>query len=419
MKRLNEVSFKVGDIILTTATAVVSKAIRAATHSDISHAMIYVEDHSVIDATGDGVHARNTQRLFFEDDSSVYGLRLREGLSVEQSRGICTFVRAQIGTQYSAKEAIRTAFGGARAWSRKQFCSRLVAQAYASVGINLVEDPNFCAPADIKDSPALIEVQATTVPVTEKEAARWEGQEDNLPQMMATATNTILDGMRTKNKEIQNFDDLNLHLAAHPEDDEYVCQLLETSGYLTIWSVNKEKNPWQYDLRLMAAFVTTGAQLEDYCRNVLLNELAGPNRYTSNRGGYAQLWKQFGLQSFGMMMELYEVLATLHRTRVSVATRWLQANGLFVPEAEPWLRPHTPEWFAALEVWDPIQAATTRAAIEAAGHSDVCSICGDISANDYRAEEGARPPSGVDTLRLCDDCLEIRREMGEPFRRLA
>jgi hypothetical protein len=46
MKRLNEASLKVGDIILTTTTATVSKAIRTATRSDISHAMIYVQDRS-------------------------------------------------------------------------------------------------------------------------------------------------------------------------------------------------------------------------------------------------------------------------------------------------------------------------------------------------------------------------------------
>jgi hypothetical protein len=59
MKRLNDASLKLGDIVLTTTTAAVSKAIRAATRSDISHAMVYVEDRSVIDATAEGVQARN------------------------------------------------------------------------------------------------------------------------------------------------------------------------------------------------------------------------------------------------------------------------------------------------------------------------------------------------------------------------
>src|SRR5690606_28294868 len=67
MKRLNATVLVPGDIILTTTTAAASRAIRVATRSDISHAMVYVQNCSVIDATGEGVHARNTQRIFFEE----------------------------------------------------------------------------------------------------------------------------------------------------------------------------------------------------------------------------------------------------------------------------------------------------------------------------------------------------------------
>jgi hypothetical protein len=63
MKKLSESSLKVRDIILTTTTAAVSKAIRTATRSGISHAMIYVADHSVIDATAEGVHPAPLRRL--------------------------------------------------------------------------------------------------------------------------------------------------------------------------------------------------------------------------------------------------------------------------------------------------------------------------------------------------------------------
>jgi hypothetical protein len=129
VKKLNELSPKVGDIILTTTTAAVGKVIRATTKSDISHAMIYVESHSVIDVTANGVQACNTRRLFFEDDCSVYVLRPRDDLPADNVKAVCTYVRAQVGTQYATKEAIRSAIGGARHWTCKQFCSRLVAQA--------------------------------------------------------------------------------------------------------------------------------------------------------------------------------------------------------------------------------------------------------------------------------------------------
>jgi hypothetical protein len=415
MKKLREEALKTGDIILTTTTAAVSKAIRLATKSDISHAMIYVHDHSVIDATAEGVQARSTQRLFFEDYCSVHVLRLRRDLPADQVKAVCNYVRAQVGAQYATKEALRTALRGARQWTRKQFCSRLVAQAYASVGLMLVDDPNFCSPAELKDSPLLIEVQNATVAVSAEDAAVWEGRDD-IPQLMRDAVNAILDGARTKNKDIQNFDDLHRHLMAHPVDDEYFCDLLRTSGYLTVWKIEKKKNPWQYDIDLMPGF-SAGAPpgIEEYCWSVVSGEVDGPNRFVVNRGRYVLFAKQYGLRFFQITAELYEHLAALHRARLQVATRWLEARELLKPtETEP-LRPHTPEWFEALEVWNPAQAEHTRKIIQLAGDPNVCSICGDDPASDYRLEEGYRPAAGVDTLRLCDDCLRIRRAGDEPF----
>jgi hypothetical protein len=333
-------------------------------------------------------------------------------LSDEQLLVVHNFLRGKIGTQYSTREAIQTVLGGARQWSKKQFCSRLVAQAFASSGIKLVDDPNFCSPIELKDSPFLVEVPDARVVVTAEEAALWEGFED-VPQMMRDAINAVLDGARAKNKHIQTFDDLHRHLVEHPEDDDYLCQLLETSGYLSVWLIEKDKNLWQYDLDLMRAAPAAG--IEDYCWSVLANEDAGPNRYVVNRGGYALFSRQFGLRFFHVMAELYDLLATLHLTRVEVATRWLQVNQRLVPAAKPHLRPHTPEWFTALEVWDPPKAAMTRKVIKLAGSPDVCSICGDDPAKDYRLEEAHRPAGGVDTLRLCDDCLAIRIGGGEPF----
>ncbi|MBI4995964.1 MAG: hypothetical protein HZC22_03515 [Rhodocyclales bacterium] len=415
MKRLNDSTLQVGDIILTTTTAKVSKTIRVATKSDVSHAMVYVEKHSVIDATTEGVQARNTQRLIFGDECAVHALRLRGGLSAADVQAICNFARGQVGTQYSAKEAVRTAMWGTpRTKTRKQFCSRLAAQAYASVGIQLVDDPDYCTPVELKNSVLLREVEAVTVPVTAEEAAAWERHPDK-PQMMRDTINAVLEGARRKNKQIQNFDDLHAHLAHYPEDDAYMCDILEQSGYLTLWRVEQVTNPWQYDLALMEA-ASRSIEMADYCRDVLANEMGGPTRYIVNRGSYTAFSKQFGLRFFELMSELYTILATLHHRRVEVATHWLQAHGLQPLTAAPGvLQPHTPAWFEALTLWDPMQAEMARAAIAAAGHVDVCSVCGDDPARDYRLAEANRPPAGVDTLRLCDDCLAIRQTMGEPY----
>jgi hypothetical protein len=164
---------------------------------DLPKKILHLRSRSVIDATGEGVHARNTQRLFFDNECSIHVLRLRAGISPSQLDAVVTYIRGQVGTQYSAKEAVLTVLGGARAWTKKQFCSRLVAQAFESAGIALVFDSNYCSPADIKDSPHLIAVESPTVAVTAGEAAFWEGQVD-VPQWMRDATNTILYGAQTR-----------------------------------------------------------------------------------------------------------------------------------------------------------------------------------------------------------------------------
>ncbi len=230
---------------------------------------------------------------------------------------------------------------------------------------------------------------------------------------MRDAINTVLDGARKKGPNIQTFDDLHCHLVSHPEQDNDFCGLLETSGYLSVWKFERDKNPWQYDLALMSA--SPANQIEEYCWNVLQSEKIGPNRYIVNRGGYLLFSRQYNLNFFEKIFELYEVLAELHRQRVDVATKWLEANGRLARTAPLHLIPHTGEWFAALEQWDPPKAMMVRRVIELTGRTDICSVCGDDPASDFYLREALRPAGGIDTLRLCGDCVQIRRNSGESF----
>lgn len=340
-----------GDIVLTTTTAPVSKAIRFGTMSDISHAMVCVQQGSVIDATGEGVHARNVQRLFFDDVCALHVLRPKGNLTSAQLDQICQFVRQAIGSEYSTREAVRSAIGGSDQWTRKQFCSRLVAQAYASAGIKPVSDPNYCAPADLANSPLLVAVPNATESVSDVEIERWMAHRD-LTGAMRDAINTVLEGARQKDKSIQTFEDVTPHLIKHPEHDAYFAGLLRSSGYLTVWQLNTERNRWQYEDAHLAELPFD--KCAEYCKGTLEEE-SGPNRYVINRGAYRSLSVQYKLTSFALFFELYDFLASLHRQRVAVARRWLEANGLIEPARDIVLIPHTPEWFASMEVWDPGQ----------------------------------------------------------------
>jgi len=66
------------------------------------------------------------------------------------------------------------------------------------------------------------------------------------------------------------------------------------------------------------------------------------------------------------------------------------------------LTPHTHEWFKALESVNPTQAAMSAMLIELAGRTDICSVCGDDPAKDYKIV-GVKLGGNVDaTIRLCE-----------------
>ena len=77
--------------------------------------------------------------------------------------------------------------------------------------------------------------------------------------------------------------------------------------------------------------------------------------------------------------------------------------------------PHTEEWFHALEKFNPRQAEMTLAIVNAAGRTDVCSICGDHPATDYQIVDSPLANDAVATTRLCDDCKIIQGGNFEPF----
>ena len=70
------------------------------------------------------------------------------------------------------------------------------------------------------------------------------------------------------------------------------------------------------------------------------------------------------------------------------------------------LKPHTPEWFAAVRRQNPQQTAQTEQLVKLAGRTDVCSICGDTPSKVYR---GVEAPAL--TIRLCDDCKRMQKQM--------
>jgi len=70
-----------------------------------------------------------------------------------------------------------------------------------------------------------------------------------------------------------------------------------------------------------------------------------------------------------------------------------------------YLTPHTHEWFAALDEFDPAQAAVTRHFLKVASRVDVC---GDKNAINYNAISKELTIHPASTMRLCVACRDLR-----------
>lgn len=325
-KRLNEKVLRRGDVILTTSDAAISKIIRAATISPISHAMLYVDHCSVIDATEDGVHSANTQRLFFDQHNAVFALRIEGELDPSTAVKICNYVRERIGSEYATWEAGRAWRGLGKKGSPKQFCSRLVAQAYAANGLNLVKNTDFCTPKKLLISAKLIEVADATVDVTDEEYQAWQAHPSGL-DLMRKSTNHILNGARKIDRSIQHLSDVDKLVLEHAEHDETIMQLYVESGFLHVWKIDYENNLWHYDTKLME---DVGSQRPDdvrwYCESTLSEGGRTENRYGDNARVYQYYQSMRPRKTIAMLMIFYRMLAEHHVDRLNIAEDWLKRH---------------------------------------------------------------------------------------------
>jgi uncharacterized protein YycO len=325
MKKLDANKLRIGDIILTSDPNKVSKKVRQFTNSEISHAMIYIATCSVMDSTDAGVRTTNTQRMFFEDESVVLVMRPTEQLQNNALEQIVHYARSMTGTDYSRAEAAAVVTGKFSKKTRRQFCSRLVAQAYAAAGMKLVPDPDYCSPENLRTSPLLSAIDDVLLPATAEEKAQWEDRLD-IPLLMGECTAKVLKVARKKNKEIRSLNDINDHLIERPTDDLYMLDAYESSGYLTVWEKEFAKSPWHYDLDMLRHLAlrdpSDAEEMTWYCR-ITVDGAAEGLRYEINRHRYADLAMVTQLQTFQILANLYERLDTLHKQRVKVARQWL------------------------------------------------------------------------------------------------
>jgi len=309
-----------GDVVLTAEKRIRSKAIRKATKSSFSHAMLYLGGSSYIHSDGAGVHSGNTQRLLFSEQSQAQVLRLCNRQEAEITT-ICMFARTQIGKEYSVPEAIRSKTErdkNSTARLNRQFCSRLVAQAYAKAGLLVVTNPDYCYPRDIANSPLLMKI-LYCVRKTSAEEIEFARSENPITKQ-TEITNTIFKTIRSlTGSDIQTFEQISAYLLKNPLYDKEISKIVQDSGYLTLWQTDFIKNPWHYDSAAFLALNIPQSQKLEFAneqRDAAINQL---NQFYWMYLQYAQLWQKKQFEYFAINIDLYLKLIELAKARIAAA----------------------------------------------------------------------------------------------------
>ncbi len=200
-----------GDIILSGDKSLPSLGVKISTASRYSHAALYVGD-TMIEATLKGVFSKNIQRLIFERESDVIVLRSKQKLTEENIETICSFARSKTGSLYALDEAITMRIKSALKLdkSKRQFCSRLVAESYAFIGYDFINlrSPSYCSPRQLSLCKSFKKVDEVIRKATNEEIEFCNTQDPNLDNQHRTFK--WLDNVRTMIKRESNLCNIDI-----------------------------------------------------------------------------------------------------------------------------------------------------------------------------------------------------------------
>lgn len=305
MYLLNMEVLKEGDIILTGDDEKLSLFIKKHTKGSFSHAILYVGHGSYIHSDRDGVHSGNIQRLIFEYSSNVRILRLNNTIKAKEA---CSFARDQIGKEYSIKGAINSKIkANISVGDNRQYCSKLVAQAYNFVGIKLVDNPEICMPKEIEDCPKLTIVNEAIRVASDAEVKFSQSQ--NPLENQANITSHILESARMiTGKDIQTLTDLTHYIFQNPKFDQQISKLLKDSGYLTLWDEEEAKNPWRYDYSLFMDLPIQRTEKLELAKRELTSSSDMIERFNTMLSFYMQSHRKAPLEYSMLHIMLYKKL---------------------------------------------------------------------------------------------------------------
>ncbi|EPX8746599.1 YiiX/YebB-like N1pC/P60 family cysteine hydrolase, partial [Vibrio cholerae] len=307
------------DIVLESGnTKLVSDLIKAVTNSHYSHAMLYV-GHSLNHATSDGgVFSKNPQRILVDDVKDLKVLRLKDAITDDVKLAICKESSYLVGTLYGKREATKSITKTEKASkSRKQFCSRLVAQCYAKSGINLVSNPDYCTPEDLNRSELLVEVADCVRLATEDDLEIYNRKDPNIENQRETYKwlNNARDLYKKEGVEIQTINDVTKALMQDRKFDNRLCKLAKATKYFDLYNVDRQVNTMRYCQDGFYAVLSNSKDMNKIIREEIALNDREVKRHSENLIAARHNFKQARLKFSKLHIKLYENILneTLHR----------------------------------------------------------------------------------------------------------
>ncbi|MBQ4851047.1 YiiX/YebB-like N1pC/P60 family cysteine hydrolase [Pseudoalteromonas sp. MMG012] len=307
-----------GDIILTGNDEKLSRVIKKYTKGGFSHAILYVGHGSYIHSDRDGVHSNNIQRLLFESKDNVSVFRAIDNSIVP---AVCQYARSQVGKEYSIPSAVNAQFKAPiEVASNRQFCSKLVAQAYEYAGLKLVKVSERCTPKEIEESPSLKRLDDI---VREANDAEIDFANSESPLDKQTrVTNDILENARKIfDRDIQTLSELTAALFINPEHDSKISKLMLLSGYFSLWDEDLARNSWRYEYLSFMELPISKQEKVDLARREIESSKEMVSRFGSMLEHYKQAHEKYDLEYTRLHKSLYEKLLKAMLDNNKVASR--------------------------------------------------------------------------------------------------
>jgi hypothetical protein len=344
----------VDDIILISGKGILAAGIRAGTSSDFSHVAICTRPQMLLEATRKaGVKRSSVLGTYATKAKWIKVLRPNNPLPPNEcGYGVSDYAERLYGRQYSVFGAIASRFAPLRSPDDgREFCSRVIAQAYSDYGINLVPGvaPAKIFPAMLEHSPELHDV--TTTCVQELDSIKDSALYDQCISISATIlvdsdmqmNNRVFKSIRTRlggdiPKNIHSLTDLWKWLidgsAAARKADPVIYQILQTEGFANYCDIaHTERELYVVIWELVTKYAETlpispgpdaDKLVEEFSSGILLSESSLKSREIT-KGEYDAFIKASSLKTIRYLHGIFGRDYEFAKKAYSVHERFVKA----------------------------------------------------------------------------------------------